>query len=249
MKRLVLNYLVIAVLAVAAVFTSCKKADVSGEFDGIITATVENGNAFDSKIENVVAWTEGTESQATPAILAKYVNGEFMIELPATVDDSYLKEIYGSYPALKVSNKNAKGTSLNIGAFQSGVCVGDFYHAKKSGIQTEALFVYVDGNVNITGSDSQTIINKDPYGNILGEHKYDISYTVSLKKGWNIMYFTEIHSGSSQKTTTKETVSTNVPEGMKWYFNGPGERTFQPKSICPIFPPTFQKLIRVTYTH
>jgi len=253
MKKIVLNYLVIAALAVAGVFSSCKKDDdgnlVSGGFNGIIMATVENGNAYDSKIENVVVWPKGTESQATPGIMAKYVNGEFTVELHATVDDNFLKEIYGSYPALKVSNKNVKGTSLNISAFQSGVSVGNFYYAKNSGIQTEALFVYVDGNVNITGSDSQTIINRDSYGNILGEHTYKISYGVSLKKGWNVMYFTETHSNSGQKTTTSETVTTNAPEGMRWYFNGPGERIFQPKSICPIFPPTVEKLIRVTYTH
>ena len=257
MKRVVL--LVIPALIGGVVFTSCggKDEENISETSSItsIVASVENGSVFDPKIDDVVAFLYELNEEFRLKTdeefrlkTVKYVSGEFSIVFPETVNDRYLKNIDGGYPALKFSNKNVKGISIYIDAYQSGACVGNFYHAKNSDLQTEALFVYVDGNVNITGSDSYTNINRDQYGNVLGEHTSNTSYNVSLKKGWNIMYFTETHTRSGQKTTTSETVTTKVPDGMKWYFNGPGERTFQPKTMGLIFPPAFQKLIRVTYT-
>jgi hypothetical protein len=237
----------VCMLIGAVLFMGCNDKEEQFGVSSItsITATVERGNAYDSKIDNVVALL-ATENHQVKTVI--YENGKFTIDLPAVLNESYLMKIDdGNYPALKVSNKNVKGVSIKIDAYQSGICVGNFYYAKSSSLQTEALFVYVDGDVKITGSDSSTNINRDPYGNIIGEQTFNISYNVSLKKGWNIMYFTETHSTSGQKTSTSETVTTNIPDGMKWYFNGPGEREFQPKGLCPIFPPTPQKLIRISH--
>ena len=215
MKRVILK--IIPALICGVVLTGCGGKEDDPETSSItsISVTVENGSAFASKIEDVMALL--TDENAMVKTV-KYGNGVFTIDLPATVNESYLKNVDGGYPALKISNKKVKGVSINIDAFQSGVCVGNFYHAKNSGIQTEALFVYVDGDVKITGSDSFTIINRDPYGSLLGEHTYNTTYNVSLKKGWNIIYFTETHSGPGFKTSTTETITTNVPDGMKWYF-------------------------------
>ncbi len=252
MKKKYLKLNAIACIGACCLFiVNCDKKDEHSSETGSITsiaATVENGSAFDERIYDVTAlYKLHDESRLEKeddcqVKSVKYVNGEFIMDLPVTVDDKYLKKIDGSYlHILKVSNKTAKGVSIYFEAYKSGVCVGNFYHAqKKSNSEIEALFVYVDGNVEITGSDSRTDIHRDSYGNYRGETTWNTSYNVSLKKGWNIIYYTEIQSGS----TITETATTNVPDGMKWYFNGPGERTFQPKALCPIFPPVPQKLIR-----
>jgi hypothetical protein len=54
--------------------------------------------------------------------------------------------------------------------------------------------VYVDKDVIITGTENDYVIN------------------MTLKKGWNILYLTNMANGGGEYTTKEVS-------GLKWYFN------------------------------
>jgi hypothetical protein len=210
--------------------TSCSSEDDS--FSNSITsivATVANGSAFDSRIDKVVVYTQDDYQVATAA----YENGRFVINLPKIVENSHLRKVYTYQPNLQVSNSNALGIGVRLYAYQSENRVGEFFYAKNTGIPTEALFVYVDRDVRITGKHSIERWPPNPHQSAIS-HIND--HDISLKKGWNIIYFNETSTQQDQHLIPTEVITTHTPEGLKWHFNGPGERTFQPKNFEPSFP-------------
>ena len=220
-------------IALCVFMTSCKGEDFETSSINYIDAVVENGSVFDSRIDKVVVYTQ-TNYQAAVAV---YENGRFTIDLPETIESRYLREVFTEQPGLQVSSRDAMGIGVRLFAYQSDNRVGEFFYAKSTGIPTEALFVYVDRDVRITGRqltewDNTHFPNPNPI--IFFTH---INYhEISLKRGWNIIYFNETSSQEGQRITTTEVINTRTPEGLRWHFNGPGERTFQPKRFRPSFP-------------
>jgi len=221
MKKVVLNYLVIAALAGAAAFTSCDKNNGDGDDGGngngnggggmTITATVENGSKFSNIVTVKAVVRDRSTDKEVEIASGDFKNGGFTIKLPATVDAKYLSawEDDEIPSTVTVSNKNAKTTGVDFrGVDKDGEHVTWFYQAKFTDTSgTDADYIYSDGDVNITGTYSETDEN---------EKRTEV-YSITWKKGWNIVYATgtEVEKDGFY---TYNYVITSVPvTGLKWY--------------------------------
>ena len=221
-------------------FTSCNKDDdpiVSGAFDGVITAQVENGNIYNNLVKRVTAslWDDDDDVEVVLAS-APYANGGFTLTLPQTVDAKFLwpfdDDEFG--PDVHISDKDAQTTyvsdveaySSSSGDFDDYDQVGyfNFYKDVFDGNEvTEtgtysyayAMFMYADRDVNIAGTETSS----ETYEGVT--YTYIARWSVSLKKGWNIVYDTGSSSyvnGERQEGTTYESHFTTTPvSGLKWY--------------------------------
>jgi hypothetical protein len=128
--------------------------------------------------------------------------------LPETLDNKWLRNIddwLGNNTTLKISDKNA-----NVGTFGSNIppffavdnngrFVETLYYCKFNEKSfTDVMIMYADRDVIVTG--------------FVQENEYSGSFGMSLKKGWNKVYYTEYE--------TKIIISTKAVEGVKWYFWG-----------------------------
>jgi len=207
------------------VLTSCSKKDDGSDILGsssvtTINAKVENGSSY--SFDNVKAVMYFDNSGEFVVGESKYSNGEFNIELPETVDKAYLYQIVESeFAGLTISDKTALGNGITIEAYESGSYEGDFYYGSVSQnglITSVGGYIYVDRDVNITGSTTET--DYDSYNFPI---PMTISANVTLKRGWNIVYMTKSVSlkldGSGNATSGSGTISYTSKEqgGLKWY--------------------------------
>jgi outer membrane murein-binding lipoprotein Lpp len=204
-------FLSLAAFVIAGfVLTGCSKDNSDDDSSGLSTikANVENGNNYNSKIDSVKAMAYPAETSqynfiGTAIANAKYANGGFTLTLPEKLDDQYLElvDMTDIREGLEVSDNNFKTCFVNLIAYKSGVPVGGMIYSNQGGDSgSGAEFIYVDRNVSITGSGS--------------EDEYDYTYNVSIKKGWNILYYIE----NSTSTRSSEEYTSKAPSGMKWYF-------------------------------
>lgn len=187
-------------------FMGCKKDDDGPGTNSVsnLTAKVESGSTYNSKIDIVKALMEDNYAAAT----GNYANGEFTLDLSGTVSSKYLDNIGEDLPkGVKVSDESVIGGFIDIiVGYKSGDRVGTFYYEKvSSNSETWAIFLYVDKDVTITGSGS----DKD------GDYTDNYTFNISLKKGWNMIYETYSENG---KIST-DTYTTSDPGGLKWYFD------------------------------
>jgi hypothetical protein len=170
-----------------------------------IDARVENGNDYNSQIDSVRAFVNDDDTQVVAT--AKYVNGGFTITLPANIDSKYFSFSFVDLPSgLTVSDKNAKYTVIDAYGFigvKSGQIVSEFQYINNFfGYDlVSANFFYADRNVTISGTYTENNGNVNVWDN------------VSLKKGWNTVYYTVIHHDDYTTTTTN---SNTKPDIIKW---------------------------------
>ena len=232
MKRLILDYLVIAVIALSAALTSCDKND-----DAPATSIVNNNisvtvSDVDAEVENVKlltdctidvdwVWDEenrkivGTTTSVTGEEIARGVfsGGRLTMNLPETVENRYLKPMYDNMEVpdgVLMSNHNVKGTGgvFLVGYDKDNKETGLFFYGKFDEDAEQiimAALVYVDNDVIITGS----------YSNNDDMIKTTVSYDCNLKKGWNFMYV--LLSGDGEGRLTGRTTTEN-PGGLKWVY-------------------------------
>ena len=211
MKKVVLNYLVIAALVVSAAFTSCNKngdddKDEGGATIDKITAKVEGGAKYNGEITTVKLAVDEYTALAT----GNWNNGGFTIELPKTVDAEYLYTVdYES--TVTVSNKNAKQfCAWFIGYDADDGLVDDFWYAKQGMVNnslTYAEYIYVDSDVNISGTEKYSDEG----------YEWNFVYSLTLKKGWNITYWVESETEKSGKTVYNGEHKNSTVSGLKWY--------------------------------
>jgi hypothetical protein len=231
MKR---NFFMMAFVCLFTVvaLSSCSKDDddengKSGSIpDNTITATVENGNSYNSQIDIVKAeiWDYSTGESHVLAS-AEYKDGGFKLVLPASVGSQYLELLdEEDIPAgITVSNKNVKSASVyELDAYKSGDRAGWLYNETGN---WEGSLMYVDGDVTVTGTETDT----DSWEDSEGTHTetWIIQYSVNLKKGWNMVYIKETESGN---TETIE-VTTTAPAGAKWYFEPYSNGSYDESSV------------------
>jgi hypothetical protein len=213
MKKFNLN--VAAFICAAFLITGCNKDDNSSGSTVIsaINATVENGNEFNSKIDDVKALIDADIEYSSETghydwigheiASEDYTKGGFSLDLPKTVDSKYLTRFFpdGIPDGISISDTTVRGNAIEIIAYKSGLEVGYFeYISYDSTTYTYAAYIYVNKNVKISGSYSDTDIYE----------KYD----VSLKKGWNIVYDKETESDNHYS----DIVSSKAPSEMKWIY-------------------------------
>jgi hypothetical protein len=188
-----------------------------------INATVENGaslnvNEVKARLGYSLSIVDG-EAMWTGFAVASgdFVNGGFTLKLPETVPASELASMVedGEYPeGITVNPATAKIASIGlIIAYKDGKQVGRFKYT--DGGNWEAFFSYADRDVTVKGSSTSTN-TEEGWTN-------DLTYDVSLTKGWNVIYIYN-KNNASKKSSTLEATSTK-PAGLKWVFD-PGAEIF-----------------------
>jgi hypothetical protein len=179
--------------------------------DNTITATVENGNSYNDEIDTVKAVivlsmkydseTGKDRIEYYEVARSAYSNGKFTLKLPETVSDSYLSgfdEMWdgeGIPDGVTVNNTNVKVEFMDIFAYKSGKIVGRFYAGYTNEPEILTGYVYVNGDVSITGTD----VDGD-------------KYNLHFKKGWNIEYMID-NDDTNEETTQAPDVT------LKWYYH------------------------------
>ena len=209
MKKVVLNYLVIAAFAVLAAFTSCNKdgdENVGSVIDKI-TANVEGGAKYNGVITKVKLGTGNRDEKEEVLATGNWSNGGFTIELPKTVDAKYLEPMFDEDnipPTVTISNKDAKFCETWIIGYDKDdkYVDGFIYGNKNKEVNTHywAEYIYADSDINISGTYEDRVLS------------------ISLKKGWNVTYTTMSCKREDEITrcTMERFLSTTV-SGMKWY--------------------------------
>lgn len=217
MKKVVLNYLLIAAIIISAAFTSCEKVDKKRSvelpiswFDGKITVKVENGDDFNS-VETIKIfypyWDETIREYVDYVYgIGNYSDGAFEITLTHSVSDKVLKDIEKSLfvngeENFYISDKTALIALISPSIFYAydgnNNLIGNFSYYKKDVVNhTLALFAYVNKNVTIIYTENYLV-------------------NMNLKSGWNVLYHTSI----LEPHQTLIEYSTKEVSGLKWYFN------------------------------
>jgi ribosomal protein L14E/L6E/L27E len=208
-----------ALFIAGVVFSGCKKDDdskddnlVSSPFDGTITATIEKGDVYNylnssiSRVAAIAYYNDYRESEELAS--GTYANGSFTLTLPQQPDQKYLISAGGNIPdGVKVSDKNAKVLTLTdkgIVVCSSDRAISSVVYGKvDNNSVTMVAFYYADRDVTISGSYER-------YDEEYDEH-HSANYSMSLKKGWNMVYITFSESFESLEATTKPV------SGLKWY--------------------------------
>jgi hypothetical protein len=215
MKRDYFKMAFVSLFAVVALCSCSKDNDDNNDKAGnsviqnnTISVSVENGASYSGKIDIVKAeiYSE-SDNEYVPLVSVPYNSGVFTINLPANVGAQHLSppfEDEDEMQGLTVSNPNVKGGSVDLDAYKSNSEIGLFY------LETgdwEGSLIYVDGNLNITGSHTET---GDGWTETL-------KYNYNLRKGWNIVYVKETSKGNNSYDVE---FTTQVPGGeAKWYFH------------------------------
>jgi len=255
---------VVACFCAGIVFTGCNKDD-DPVYSSItsINAKVENGTMYDFDKVKAVMYNDHDEEEFVVAE-GNYTNGGFLINLPETVDQRYLspmieqdgEELFPEW--LTISDPSVMGGGISLEGYKSGSYQGDFYYMNMTQSESltnyslsmsEATFLYVDKNVTLKGSHTET----ERIEGIQVPIKF--SANAPLKKGWNILYLTVNMtikiSGTQISANGTTTITTKNPGGLKWYYEddmgdifaiSSVQKSNQPE-IAPIFGIDAQKMI------
>jgi hypothetical protein len=197
-----------AFICAVTVFTGCSKDEDETSSTTTISATVESGSSYNSSIDTVKAMVEIDDVYSAIASV-KYSNGGFSLSLPKTVDDQYLEKMNTDMPdGIKVSDSQAKGCGIELMGYKSNKLIGTFQYALSDDIDEGNYggYLYVDKNVTITGSYSESLWGID----------VKMVYDLTLKKGWNLVYMKTTASETDYSITME--ISSNAITGLKWFF-------------------------------
>ena len=228
MKRYYFS-LILMVTIVVSVITSCEKDDSAVGM--IVSGTLEFSERYNDEITKIQVDVLELENIGVPVFKrvtlasGEYSNGKFSLELPARIDDNYLKQNFSNEnlePYIKVSDKRVKTGIFDFRAIDFGETIKEgngmgiylskdlpLVYIKSDDISTtKGLFFYADRNCSITGTEP-----------VSSEH-HTITYSMNLKRGWNIVYHTEKYMETADKQIRIEELSTETVSGLKWYVMG-----------------------------
>ena len=221
----ILRYAFFALLSMCIIFSGCDKDDDKGGGANTvnqITVKIENASDFSNvaKVKLQVWFQENGSYQIHDIAEADFINGGFTLKLPETLNAKYL-EVFNEEDmpeTVVVSNKSAK--SFSFGSIYGFNSAGDQivrfrYENRTESTNTEsyagAQWMYVDSDVNVTGTES---------GDWKGEENegvYNVTFALTLKKGWNVYYETYTGTRQGNKYTENNAFRSNpAPSGLKW---------------------------------
>ena len=221
----------------AELITSCDKEDTA------VGMTVSGNLEFSESYNDIITKVQVdvkepvnvgvTVFKSVNLARGTYSNGAFSIELPAMVDERYLKQSFSDKDldtyfkisdkrvktgvfdftatdfdetiANSIEEKNKEGNGIWVYAYKTFPLV---YIKKDDVSTTEGLFYYADKNCSING----TMTASDGH--------YSLTYSMHLKRGWNIVYFTEKYVETPEMQIHIEELSTKPVSGLKWYVRG-----------------------------
>jgi hypothetical protein len=203
------------------VFTSCDKdkdnENPAGGAVSKIEGTVVNGSDYD--VDNIKAMVyeiinvgDGDEgywySERVEIASSNFTNNRFSLDLPATLDDKYLEFIFDD--EMDLSDEEAKGTFMNLFGYKSNERVEYLEYSRMPDISATKItfyysaYIYMDRDVKVTGE----------YSDEDGDTE---KFNMNLKKGWNLMYGTNVYDLVSDVEIA--TFTTTPISGYKWYFD------------------------------
>ena len=171
-----------------------------------ITVTVEGGSDLDldAKIDEVRVFAIDNEYDYVLIATGAFVNGGFVVTLPADLDDRFLGELFedGIPEGIEVSDPSVKiSKDVRFIAYKDGEEVGRFYFGT-DGLMS--MINYANGHVDISGIDEN-------WGSI------DTYTDFSLKPGWNFLYGACLDDPITYSETC--TLTTIAPTSdAKWFF-------------------------------
>ena len=151
------------------------------------------------------------EQRAELAHTTVAANGTFTLSLPATVDERYLYEIAAEMPqGITVSDPDV----LSTGAyFQLSTSEGEMCHVyidsenEVGGAFAEGALVFINAALDITGTYEEV----DYYDNGNEVDRYNVTFDIHGKKGWNRVY-------SIYDSNGNETMTTTLPAGFRMVY-------------------------------
>jgi len=184
MKKYYYNILT-ALLAISMLFIACKE----GEYNDLSVIEVDYVKGSTSYIVTVkaVADFQGFNSYGDVIATSSFNNG-FLITLPKVLSDKYLH----TDESEALSNPKAKLGNIVLLAYNDkDVVIGIFMLKGENGnISIEnAQHIYADRKCSLKGE--------------IGMGFFAANYNCSFKKGWNIAYLIDEHSGTITFTTQK----------------------------------------------
>ena len=217
-----------AVLCATLGFTSCDpdKGKITDDFT--INATVANGSdanqvdevramsyiygediPVDYDNDGEIDWYENGEGEDIIIATAPFTNGGFKMTLPKTIDERLLSSMSDVPPGITVSNQNLKAASIEeFVAFKNDLRVGEFWcvgFGFQGEVESRLNYTFADRDCKISGSSTETY----------WEYTYIDNYDIDLKKGWNIIYMTQIE----EDNTYTFNLTTQKPSfNYVWYF-------------------------------
>ena len=237
MNKKFLNFgLFLALGLTTAVFNSCDKDDGgnggSGGNASKITATnVINGSTQIKTVKALAWWESGDYDYGSDAIAqAPYQNNGFTLELPATVGSKYLETLEADEmleAGISISNKNVKVFFLyDLRGYNADDDeIGDFYlEEENENSEHYTSWMYVDGDVTIKGE--YKVIDEEY------DEEYIEKYDLTLKKGWNVVYDSEVESYKNGRDVYSYTISSKKPSGVNYTWNFYGDSDYRSASVA-----------------
>lgn len=223
MKKSFLKFgFILTLVCSITIFSSCEKK--KGPTGG-------GGSSTDASLITATNIINGTNDIKTvkarfddDIIIAQtsYQNNGFSLQLPITLNDIYLYSFSEWDSEISISDRTAKYLALsNLYAYDiDDDRMGSFYYEyEKSNEWGAILWMYVDKNVTISGSE-------------IGSYE-SVSYNLNLQKGWNIVYYAE--------TDTEDyavlTYTSQKPSGVtfQWYYGYTYGKTQNENTKKPFF--------------
>ena len=219
---------------IAGSFYSCDSKDETHPEKEIAewfsNVKVKNASEFNDLVEVKLMGFDRNLDQYVELASGDWEDGSFTIIPPETLASNYLHMLINNnglpttilYPpsTVTLSNQNVNVGNVQFWGFdKDGNLVTIFYPTKiVEGCNIEAVFTYVDSDVNITGyKESDTYIterNRDINADIWYLWKHKTIYSINWKKGLNIWYLSS-HYSLTKRTLTEQWSSAPIG-GLEW---------------------------------
>ena len=186
--------------------------------EGIVYAKVENASKYSNDVE--VKFFTFREEYVELA-RSEWKDGSFAIKLPKTLNPNLLIPFDGVIEGLTISKENLKTKEAYFSVLdKKGNYVTSLYLAKKTedGF-VEAFYEYFDADAIISGSTTNLAYLYEKNDSCdcceLYLWKTNTSFSVEVKEGWNIWYYSASVSREERIITAQW--STTPISGLKWY--------------------------------
>ena len=210
-----LRIICMALFAAVFVFSGCDNDDENNDDNNgngsgsgnintfTINAPVTGGNANIASVK-LVAW-EGFDADTYVELKpASFSNNTLVLELPKNVPAGVLFPVSDHWGGLNISPNSAKMALASIIGYKGNEDeFGAFEYVSENETWWGTL-VFVDRNVSVTGT--------------INAENFTIVHNLSLKKGWNWYYFSEVYD--EDKGTWSGIETSTAPSGinLKWIF-------------------------------
>ena len=214
------NLLKLACVLFAAcfIFAGCDNDDDDDKGGFKIVGKLDDASHLgDVKTVKFILW-DNVADKGVSIAEADFNNGDFTLILPETIDPKILSSIKDAEfpPSVTISSSNpdAKGSGEYYieGYNSAGKHIANFGYVKViDNTKSYMGWMYVDSDVSIKGTATD---EEDYYGVF---YEYNNTYSLDLKKGWNVFYVSDARTEQDGKRIENFEMRTDgAISGLKW---------------------------------